>query len=901
MRALLRPGLPLALLLGLATALYPSTVTHAQQPSDSAAVAEPHASLVDSLRDALDRFKAARPPTAADSAVLHRWTDSVQTRGNALRSSRPAQARTLLRRARQGSRGLSAQSREAAIVGDIGTTHHYQSQYQKALTHYKKALRVSRDAGNRTEAATSLHNIGILYLRMGRYQKAVAHSREALSLYRTLDYQRGIAAAAGNLGGAYKNQGLYEQALRYYRESLSIEREIGNRSGVATTLNNLGIIRRSQGHYEEALQHYRESLSIKREIEDQDGVATTLNNLGVVYAKQGQYEEAQDHYRESLAIKRKIGNRAGVASALANLGDVYQAQNQSQEALRHYYQALELNQEIGRRPKVALNLRNIGTVRLEQGRVAAARDTLNQAVRLAETLRLRATSPDARRSLLATQIEAYHALTTGHVRAGRPDSALHAVEQARARLLADRLAGTASGDTTFAVPPIAELRRTLEANEKALLYANAGSKWPLTALAITRDSVYARELPDSTIRADVKQAYPARLQRLRRQEGPLAAAAGDAPAGDDGLPSLAETIRLYRYYLVRDEADSSIQQDLARRLHALLVGSVEASLPAHDELLVVPTGALGYLPFETLRDSTGRHLVQNKHVRYTQSLTVLRQLQARDRPPPERSLLAFGGATYAPNSEARSEALIATAQANTPSSVGAQQAVTLFRNAERQLERGQSPRQAYAQLGYQTWTNLPGTKTEAERLGGIAGTEATVLTGESASEQTIREMSDDGRLAQYRRLHFATHGVAVREAPDLSALVLSQTNASDSLAAEDGYLTMEEIAGLNLQAEVAVLSACQTGLGRIVAGEGVVSLSHAFLRAGANATLVSQWKVLDKSTRQFMTAVYERARNEDTSFAEAVTQTKRAFIAGEYGETNTNPLRWAPFVYYGRE
>jgi CHAT domain-containing protein len=141
----------------------------------------------------------------------------------------------------------------------------------------------------------------------------------------------------------------------------------------------------------------------------------------------------------------------------------------------------------------------------------------------------------------------------------------------------------------------------------------------------------------------------------------------------------------------------------------------------------------------------------------------------------------------------------------------------------------------------------------------------------------------------------------VPEAPDLSALVLSQVGASDSLAARDGYLTMEEIAGLQMRADVAVLSGCQTGLGKVVAGEGVVSLSHAVLRAGANATLVSQWKVLDESTRRFMAAVYRRAEKRTTSFAEAVTETKRAFIDGAHGAKNTDPLRWAPFVYYGRE
>jgi CHAT domain-containing protein len=225
---------------------------------------------------------------------------------------------------------------------------------------------------------------------------------------------------------------------------------------------------------------------------------------------------------------------------------------------------------------------------------------------------------------------------------------------------------------------------------------------------------------------------------------------------------------------------------------------------------------------------------------------------------------------------------------------------TLYRSAEKQLERGRSPRATYAKLGYGQWPALYGTQLEVQKLRRALGPETTLLTGTDASEERIRRMSISGELAEYRQVHFATHGMAVPEAPSLSALVLSQEGVSDSLASNDGYLTMGEIAGLEMQADVAVLSACRTGLGRIIAGEGVVSLSHAFLRAGANATLVSQWRVLDWSTQQFMTRVYREARSEETTFAEAVTDVKRSFIAGDFGPRNADPLRWAPFVYYGR-
>jgi CHAT domain-containing protein len=284
---------------------------------------------------------------------------------------------------------------------------------------------------------------------------------------------------------------------------------------------------------------------------------------------------------------------------------------------------------------------------------------------------------------------------------------------------------------------------------------------------------------------------------------------------------------------------------------------------------------------------------------------VLRQLQGRARPAGRRPLLAVGGALYEGASPSAEGPLLAgtrgAGRRGDTTTTGAGPAAGLYRSAERRIERGRSPRPTYARLGYDRWPPLYGTELEVQKLRRAVGPGTDLLTGRAASEERIRRMSASGRLAGYRWLHFATHGLAVPEAPSLSALVLSQAGASDSLAARDGYLTMREIASLRLGADVAVLSACRTGLGRIVAGEGVVSLSHAFMRAGANATLVSQWRVLDWSTQQFMTAVYRRARADTTTFAEATAEVKRAFVEGQFGARNTDPLRWAPFVYYGRE
>lgn len=266
---------------------------------------------------------------------------------------------------------------------------------------------------------------------------------------------------------------------------------------------------------------FRQSLRARRALEDSAGTGPVIGDIGVTFYYQSRYEEALARLRGALEIQRKLGDRQGVAITLVNIGGIHYRQGRYEEALTRYRKALAINREIGDRPSAALSLRAIGELHLERSQVRAATDTLRLAVRGAERLRRGGTSPEARRSLLSTQIDAYQALTAAYVRTGELDSALRSTERARARLLADRLAGAARSDTALAIPSVDELRQTLGPEEAALLYLNAGSDWPLAALAVTADTTYTRELPDSTVRREVGREYPIALSRLRREEGPM--------------------------------------------------------------------------------------------------------------------------------------------------------------------------------------------------------------------------------------------------------------------------------------------------------------------------------------------------------------------------------------------
>jgi CHAT domain-containing protein len=292
-----------------------------------------------------------------------------------------------------------------------------------------------------------------------------------------------------------------------------------------------------------------------------------------------------------------------------------------------------------------------------------------------------------------------------------------------------------------------------------------------------------------------------------------------------------------------------------------------------------------------LTDETGKYLAESYQISYAPSLGVLEHLRRRDYvQTPRQPLLAFGGAVYeepeepfeGPETEAEFEAELQTIRSL----------------VEEAGTHGGSLRKIYASwLGF-AWNPLPGTLQEVASIQQIME-DAEIVTGEQVNEATLKGWSTDGTLANYQVLHFATHGMIELAVPELSALVLSQF-ATARTAEEDDYLRIGEVAQLKLQADFVNLSACETGLGKIYGGQGVVGLTQSFLLAGANGLSVSLWRVADKPTAQFMITLYQFVA-EGMRYPDALAEVKRRFIAGEFGEEWRHPYYWSPFVYYGKD
>lgn len=296
--------------------------------------------------------------------------------------------------------------------------------------------------------------------------------------------------------------------------------------------------------------------------------------------------------------------------------------------------------------------------------------------------------------------------------------------------------------------------------------------------------------------------------------------------------SLLQEAKSYRDSLTHPGSVPDAEQ--GHQLYAALLGPVESHLAGVRHLILVPDGELSKLPFEALvtRVTAGvpEYAVERYAISYAQSGSVLVTLAERRTPVGQRPLFAMGRPTYSLPPEPASTASNAEmeAMARGGDSVDA----TLY---------------SYY-LGKRTLKDLPATEEEVDQIGAILKSKEYVFKGAEATESRVKDYSARGLLNQFRYVHFATHGLVSDDVPALTSVVLARDPATN----DDGFLTVGEVYGLDLNSDLVTLSACGLGLGKTEKGEGVVGLTRAFLYAGTSAVAVSLWSVADEATAKLM-------------------------------------------------
>ncbi len=754
---------------------------------------------------------------------------------------------------------------------------------------YRGALRIAQDSGDLENEMVIGGNIGSVVLDWGRYDEALEWYQKVIEIARQLDDQWSEAIYLNNIGDVYDRWGRIDEAMSYYGQALTIATRRNDEASMSTFLNNLGGLHYNLHEFDTALNYLQRSLDINRRYGRKSREGNTLATIGMVYDEQGDADESIRYYEEARVLLSETGDKSAVSRIDNAIGLWHASRKDYDLAFQYYDRAFAMADSAGATGRLASVLHNRGITYSEVGRSDEAVADLISAISELERMRKTA-SFDVRRDYLQSQIGTYEILLIHLQFEGRARDALVVMGRMQARALEDKLADqeripedVTSIAGTEGVGIVNSFLSTsqVETDLSTLLNNQVVLNYGLVVDGLIPYVVVAD--------ADSASMATAALDSLK---------AGFPELGYNSDTALSQLVAEFRSLAsrqveTRGAAAAAVRKqgrtaarrhEIGRLLYNALIQPIASRLDRKSELIIVPDGILAFVPFESLVRPDGSYLGEHFDIKYVQSLAIRRVTLDRNYPDSRKPMLAFGGAVYESN------------QDETPTESQTAGTLEVIQNtAYSSLNRGGKQTDSYATLGYSSWSNLPGTLEEVNAISDIVGS-STIVTGVQASEQTVKNLSASGELADFRVIHFATHGMVVPEVPELSALVLSQNLDGD----EDGYLRMDEIADLKINADFVNLSACETGLGKLYGGEGVVGLTQSFILAGANGLSVSLWQVADESTSIFMEELYRLVAEQDLSYAAAISEVKRMFIGGDFGEQYRDPYYWAPFVYYGR-
>ncbi|MBO0861764.1 MAG: CHAT domain-containing protein [Chloracidobacterium sp.] len=822
---------------------------------------------------------------------------------------------------------------EATTLSNIGLIYWSVGEMQKALEKYNEALPLRRAVVDPKGEAATLNNMGLVYSSLGEKWMALEKYNEALPLRRAVGDRRGEAQTLNNIGEVYRSLGEMQKALEKYNEALPLRRAVGDRRGEAQTLNNLGMVYWSLGEMQKALEQYNEALPIFQALGDRRGEAAALLGFGTAYQSQGETQKALEKYNEALLLSRAIEYRSGEAVALLGFGAAYQSQGETQKALEKYNEALLLMREVGYRNGEATTLLRISQVEQKRGNLTQARQVIEQAVSLVESLRTNIASQELRASYFASRQEYYQSyidiLAEQHRQnpaAGFDATAFALSERERARSLLELLTESRADIRQGVDSSLLERERSLQ----QLLNAKAAAQFALLNRKHTPEQAEAtaKEIDSITteyeeLRAQIRARNP-RYTALTQPQ-PLSLAEIQRQALDENtllieyslgeqrsylwlvsqrsidsyeLPPRAEleaaTRRVYELLTAHPKRGTPPDPQFiaqARALSGMLLGPVAQRLGG-KRLVVVAPGALSYLSFAALPapgdkerpDGGYEPLIAKYEVVSIPSASVLsiirREMEGRRRAAKSVAVLAD------PVFDASDPRLESAKKGN---SSGESQAAPAADVESSELMRAvRTMNFSDSRAGF---VRLAFSRQEAESI--IALTpQGTGL--EATDFAASRDLAMSREMGQYRILHFATHGLLNSEHPELSGLVFSLVDREGK--PQDGFLRLNEIYNLQLNADLIVLSACETGLGKEIKGEGLIGLTRGFMYAGAPRVVASLWNVDDLATAALMKLFYQ-GMLKDGLPAGAALRAAQLELSRE--KRWASPYYWAGFVLHG--
>jgi CHAT domain-containing protein/uncharacterized protein HemY len=847
---------------------------------------------------------------------------------------------------------------EGADLHNMGIVYRQFGYYQKALEYYNQALPIMRETKNRLGESSALSSLGDVYCLLGQYEKALQVLQQSMAIAEEIGHRKGKANVLATMGTVHRRLGQYGRALQYHQRCLTIRKETENRRGEAAALSLIGNDYMNLQQFNQALQAFEPALTITREIKDRRGESDALSNMGSVYNGLGQYEKALQYQEQALAIKREIKDLRGEGMALIGIGFSCRQLGRQDRALQALNQSLRIFQEMGAPEFLWRAQRGLASVEATMGKNEEALAHYEQALDTIESIRGELSEEAAKATFMRDKLRVYDELIillqTMYAKSpakGYDRKSLEIFERKQGRVFLEEIGK--SGARNFAGLPEAVRNRESELEDRLTeLRSAVADERSKSTKGQTSPSVRALQQQitqvksaAANLREEIKAGYPdyyalkyprpatlSELQDRVLKPGEVILVYGVLEnatclwviAKDQfklfsvgvGEKELANRISTFRQGLdvvleavQRKESVESFSKILqsslkdlqqnGRGLYALLFPEGARPIVAQaGTLYVVPTGSLYGLPFEALvtagksAEKDLHYLVESHSIGYLSSaslLKILRDAKLRRKEPAQFPLLAFANPTYGGTKISLPKGIPLRAGDADEAGIPAGDAAMTDMRAR-----------SYMQLMGGGFVELPETEDEAKEIKSILAApdqSHPLQLREAASRSNILRYNKENKLGGYRYLVFACHGVIPGEMDPVTqpALVLSHPDPSTK---GEGFLTMADVFGLQLNADLVTLSACNTGRGKTRRGEGVIGLTRAFMYAGTPAISVTLWSVESKSARVLSTGFYENLKS-GKSRAESLRTSKLRMIRSEAGEYYHHPFFWAPVVVFG--
>ncbi|MFN7948215.1 MAG: tetratricopeptide repeat protein [Blastocatellia bacterium] len=853
---------------------------------------------------------------------------------------------------------LGDRSMEAATLGNLGVVYSGLGEQRKALEFFSRALQLKQAVRDPYGEAALLNNIGLVHNYLGEPQQAMESYQRALPLYRALNDRSGEGTTLNNIATLYDNLGEQQKALEVLEQVLQIKRAAGNRVEEAITLNNIAVIFGKLKEHSKALEYYQQALSLSRGAPSME--ATALGNLGRNWSDLGDHRKALDFYAQALQLRREIGDRRGEAVTLTSIGRAYHELRQYERALDYFNQALPLQQAISDRSSEAITRYNIARTRRDLSQPAAARAEIEAALAIVESLRSNVASQGLRTSYLASIQKYYELgidllmrLHRQRPTEGFAAAALQMSERARARSLLELLAETRADIRQGVSAELLERERSLQKSLDTRALAQTrllnGQHTPEQAAALAREidaltteyeQVQAQIRQTSPRYAALTQPVPLGLKEIQSQaldpdtllleyalgeEKSYLWAVTTTSIASFELPPRAEVEQAAKRVCelltahsqnLPDETPEHRRQRLAQAdaeypkasaaLSQVLLAPVAAELK-NKRLLIAGDGLLQYVPFAALPEpavsrpvsvvqsqlsvvkgnaprpanngqrttDNGQPLIVSHEIISLPSASVVAALrqEVADRKPAGRTLAVLADPVFS-----KDDPRVAASGRGRVTAV--QEASSLT-----------AAKEAAGESGLTDLVRLRFSRVEADEIARLADDKMKLAALDFAASRTLA-VSDE--ISRYRIVHFATHGIINDLHPGLSGVVLSLVDEQGR--PQNGFLRLYEIYNLKLAADLVVLSACQTALGREFRGEGLVGLTRGFMYAGAPRVVASLWRVDDRATAEVMKRFYQEMLGRGLRPAAAL---RAAQVAMWQDKRWQAPHNWAAFTFQG--